>query len=164
VRAQPDRASRYVRFRTPLGYLACKGQLIRRCGPLGPNRSLKPNLMRAGTGRSKYFQDSIFKLSRRRRCADCSLTTHFKLSRMYENFVLPLIPPSSSNLRRGCTLLPAAYYPTQSTQHALLALSTSLAPPGLSLPFPPHSTSSSEFQSRPANDTTGKSQFSISDL
>ncbi|OAX34675.1 hypothetical protein K503DRAFT_428148 [Rhizopogon vinicolor AM-OR11-026] len=31
----------------------------------------------------------IFKLSRRRRCADCSPTTHFKLSRTYEMFVLP---------------------------------------------------------------------------
>ncbi|OAX35545.1 hypothetical protein K503DRAFT_773369, partial [Rhizopogon vinicolor AM-OR11-026] len=41
----------------------------------------------------------------------------------------------SLRLHPTCSLLS-----TQSTQHALLALSTALAPPGLSLLFPPHST------------------------
>ncbi|OAX41590.1 hypothetical protein K503DRAFT_767526 [Rhizopogon vinicolor AM-OR11-026] len=63
----------------------------------------------------------------------------FKLSRTYEMFVLPTNPAfklqTSPRLHPTCSLLS-----TQSTQHALLALSTTLALPGLSLLFPPHST------------------------
>ncbi|OAX30513.1 hypothetical protein K503DRAFT_778149 [Rhizopogon vinicolor AM-OR11-026] len=42
---------------------------------------------------------------------------------------------ASPRLHPTCSLLS-----TQSTQHVLLALSTTLMPPGLSLLFPPHGT------------------------